>query len=192
MNKYKKSIVLVAVIIIVTIVIVCVIRADAKPTSGTSTAESALSQSDPLADADFTIHFPGAPTHAVHLQNANSANGIAPYTENIYSYSKSNDIFYAVTSSHYPPTVNVSIPAILLHAALASSSDSIGAVVSTSTLGNFGNYKALSYRSYSSKVNINVLGKYILASSTMYSVILLYRGAEPSDAASFIDSFQIK
>ena len=79
-----------------------------------------------------------------------------------------------------------------MRAALASSSATISGKVSTSTVGNFGTYHTLDYTLYSASVDINVRGKYIFASSSLYGVAVLYRGSAPTSTEAFIKSFRLK
>jgi uncharacterized RDD family membrane protein YckC len=139
---------------------------------------------------NFTIDFPGMPTHTTKVSTISSLN--IKYPIGIYSYAKTNSEAYIVEHAQYPITMDFSVPKEILQASLDGEVKSLEGVISSSTLKTFGKYPALEYQLYSKQNGIHIRGKNIMIGNELYEIGVFYTGAAPKDIDVFINSFKLK
>ena len=187
----KKKVLI--IVIVVGVLFIMKSRGSTAGTAGNGQVKNTVASDNfTPSDAGFTVHFPGKPDHSVQFLAGFDKNVVTPYQQDDYLYGDGPSVAFVATSVHYPSFVDVSSPEKVMRAALASSSATISGKVSTSTVGDFGSYHTLEYQLYSETANINVRGKYIFASSSLYGVAVLYRGDAPTTTEVFFKSFKLK
>ncbi len=149
------------------------------------------SQATTTAADDFTIDFPGQPTHTT--QTLTSPYQGLPIQSDSYQYDGSETLTYIVNHIQYSSDINISVPKNNLQGVMNGVLSSVkGAVIATSTFETFGGYPALQYELYASETGTYVYSKAILIGNQLYQISVFYQGSAPSNINEFINSFRLK
>ena len=148
-------------------------------------------QTTTTAPDNFTIDFPGQPTHTA--QTLTSPYQHLPIQVDLYQYDGSDTLNYIVGHFQYSSDIDVSVPQNNLQGVMNGVLKTIkGAVIATSTFETFGKYPALSYELYSSETGTYSYNKAILIGNQLYEIAVNYQGTTPTNISEFINSFQLK